>query len=148
VFELGRLENPKIRFNGIDTIEKVRKIFDGNILTKGTYGTYIELLTEQCKDLAKICLDGGDIVCPGDSDGISVPIENKEKFVLFAIKFIYFLKYYQENIRFIKGFHSVIKSDTFSMLDMKQLNKLIVGTKEINVDTILDKIKITEWLPT
>ena len=57
------------------------------------------------------------------------------------IKSLAFTQYIAEFYKFIEGFDSIIKLDNLKSLNVKQLNKLIVGDRSLNIDDFLRKLQ-------
>ena len=77
---------------------------------------------------------------PPDKDCITIPYENKELLIkLIIIDYIY-NNNFEETEHFIKGFHSVIEPNLLTKISNKDLNLLIAGNNEIDINLFLDNI--------
>ena len=55
-----------------------------------------------------------------------------------------YTQYLAEFHKFLDGFNNIIKLEKLNMLSLKQINKLIIGDRTLNIDDVLSKLKIKD----
>ena len=73
---------------------------------------------------------------------LDVPFNKKDIYLLFIIKSFAYTQYLAEFHKFLDGFNNIIKLEKLNMLSLKQINKLIIGDRTLNIDDVLSKLKI------
>ena len=147
ILKLIQLENEftSRQHPNLNTLEEIKKIFNDyepNILGSQPYSVYLTLSENRWNDTAKICLNEPGAICLDYMDTLDIPFEKKDIYLLFIIKSLAYTQYLAEFHKFLDGFNSIIKLEILNILSLKQINKIIVGDRTLNIDDILSKLKI------
>ncbi len=137
----------KRHHSNLDTLDKVKKIFndyDPNILANTPYNAFLTLNKSDWSNNAKICLDEPGATCVTYENYLDVPFTKKDIYLLFIIKNFAFTRFIAEFYEFIDGFNSIIQLDKLKSLNIKQLNKLIVGDRSLNIDDFLRYLQVED----
>ena len=129
-------------------INKIRTIledYDPQLLKEGIISSSLNLINtkeEDWKWVNTLCLDELDYICEDNSTNeIEIPYENRELLVELKIKSYLYNKKSEETTAFIKGFHSIIDPTLLEDISMKDLNLLIAGNNNIEVNLFLDNLE-------
>ena len=130
-------------------INKIRTIledYDPQLLEEGIISSSLKLIETPKKDWTNyvntLCLDELDYMCENNSKNeIEIPYENKELLVELKIKSYLYNKKSEETEAFIRGFHSIIDPSLLKDISMKDLNLLIAGNNNIDVNLFLDNLE-------
>ena len=129
-------------------INKIRTIledYDPQLLQEGIISSSLNLINtkeEDWKWANTLCLDELDYICENNSTNeIEIPYENRELLVELKIKSYLYNKKSKETEAFIRGFHSLIDPSLLKDISINDLNLLIAGNNNIDVNLFLDNLE-------
>ena len=130
----------------INKIITILEDYDPQLLEEGIISSSLKLIETPKKDWTNyvntLCLDELDYMCENNSKNeIEIPYENKELLVELKIKSYLYNKKSEETEAFIRGFHSIIDPSLLKDISMKDLNLLIAGNNNIDVNLFLDNLE-------
>ena len=131
-------------------INKIRTIledYDPQLLEEGIISSSLNLIKNTKEEdwtyyVNRLCLDELDYICENNSTNeIEIPYENRELLVELKIKSYLYNKKSKETEAFIRGFYSLIDHTLLKDISMKDLNFLIAGNNNIEVNLFLDNLE-------
>jgi hypothetical protein len=130
----------------INRIRTILNDYDSQLLEEGIISSSLNLINTKKEDwtylINTLCLDELDYICENNSENeIEIPYENRELLVELKIKSYLYNKKSEETTAFIKGFHSIIDPTLLEDISMKDLNLLIAGNNNIEVNLFLDNLE-------